>query len=622
MGTRTPRRHSRKRIVTLTTIGACVAIVGTTAFAATSSGPLADVDQPAVRVSAGGSAVAGNTSGGGSGSSDVPQNAPKAAGTVVGSQSYDVPAGALVVAPNGRATGSGSASDPLASLGGAVVRARSGDTIVLRGGVYHETVSVSKKVTIQAWPGEAVWFDGSVVVGDWVSDGGVWRRDNWTFEFDSSPTYTRGAGDNQQAGWGFVNENYPMAAHPDQMWVDGVRMRQVGSRGEVTAGTFFHDEGANRLYLGSNPVGHEVRASALQRALRVTGDGTVVRGIGFRRYAPSVPDIAAVIAEATNVTFEHVAILESATTGFSATRGNVTLRRMWVADSGMLGVHGNHADNLTVVGLLSENNNVERFNSSPVAGGMKVTRLQKVTVRNSVFRDNAGTGLWFDESVYDIRVTGSQMLNNDKHGVSLEISAKGLFADNLVMNNGGDGVKLNNISDVRMWNNTFSGNVQTLRIAQDDRRHGDGSPGVDPRYPNDPNMTWVMGPVELRNNVFAAAGGGAQCLVCAVGYATAAEMRIDADNDVYHRSSTSSPRHVVRWSSGRSSDDWFTSLNEFQSRTGQERSGVEVSGSNVVNNNGDATSAMPGDAGAAPLPADIANEIGQPANTRHYGSWN
>ena len=44
-----------------------------------------------------------------------------------------------------------------------------------------------------------------------------------------------------------------MAAYPDQVWIDGVAQRQVGSRDAVVAGTFFVDTAAHRLYLGTNP---------------------------------------------------------------------------------------------------------------------------------------------------------------------------------------------------------------------------------------------------------------------------------------------------------------------------------------------------------------------------------
>ncbi|MGZ6979845.1 MAG: hypothetical protein ACXVJW_17180, partial [Acidimicrobiia bacterium] len=194
-----------------------------------------------------------------------------AAGTNVGTAQYAVPSGAIIVAPTGSDSAAGTAAAPMQTLGGAVARAASGKTIVLRAGTYHESVVIpaDKRLTVQAWPGEAVWMDGSSAVAGWVASGNVWRRDAWTIKFDASPTYTRGAPDSTAANWGFVDPNYPMAAHPDQIWIDGTPQRQVASLAQVVPGTFFHDEAGSKLYLGTDPTGKSVRASTLVTALMV-----------------------------------------------------------------------------------------------------------------------------------------------------------------------------------------------------------------------------------------------------------------------------------------------------------------------------------------------------------------
>ena len=54
-------------------------------------------------------------------------------------------------------------------------------------------------------------------------------------------------------------------------------------------GTFFADRAADRIYLGTDPTGHEVRTSALQTAITINSAGSVLRGVGVRRYATSLP---------------------------------------------------------------------------------------------------------------------------------------------------------------------------------------------------------------------------------------------------------------------------------------------------------------------------------------------
>ena len=177
-------------------------------------------------------------------------------GTTVGTAQYPVPAGAVVVSPSGNDGAAGTAAAPYRTLTKAASAAAAGATIVLRAGTYHESVAVYKRVTIQSWPGETVWLDGSVPVNDWAASNGKWKA-GWSVEFDASPTYTRGAPDNA-GSWSFVNANFPMAAHPDQIWIDNVAQRQVGSLAAVTPGTFFHDEASNQLWLGTDPSGKDV----------------------------------------------------------------------------------------------------------------------------------------------------------------------------------------------------------------------------------------------------------------------------------------------------------------------------------------------------------------------------
>src|SRR5690606_961557 len=127
--------------------------------------------------------------------------------------------------------------------------------------------------------------------------------------------------------------------------------------------------------------------------------GSTLRGIGIRYYAPSVPDMGAVQVAARNVTLENVEITDSATTGLSVFEPGAQIRNVTIQRSGMLGAHASAADGLRVTGMLSKDNNAERFNRAPVSGGLKIHKSRGVTVADSAFVGNLGNGLWFDESV-------------------------------------------------------------------------------------------------------------------------------------------------------------------------------------------------------------------------------
>lgn len=533
------------------------------------------------------------------------------------------PADALHVARDGDDAARGSSSAPLRTIGEALDRADDGDTVVVHRGSYHESLEVegATGVTLMAAPRAEVWIDGSRPVGGWASAGAVWVSTGWTPEFDASPTYTWGEPDNTSPNWQFVNPAHPMAAHPDQVWVDGVAQQQVGSLAQVGPGTFFVDEPGDRLYIGSDPTGREVRASALAKGLSVRAAGTRVVGIGVRRFANSVPHMGAVTVEAPRVRLVDVAIVENATAGLHVMDRRVRLVGVRVSDNGMMGMTATEADGLRIDRMRATGNNRERFNTSPAAGGAKIGRGTDVVVRDSVFADNLGTGLWFDESVLGLQVLTSRMQGNAVHGISLELSGEALVAGNVVAGNGESGLKVNDTNAVSIWNNTFTGNDREVDIVQDDR-------DLDPQgshLDHSLALTFRNGPVALRNNVFAQTSRGSDCLLCVEDYSgrmTAEDMRVTARGNLYQRPTSDRPTTLVRWSRG---DDAiaFATFGAFRSATGQERPGRLVSGTRVLRGDHRVTRKVERIARkvARRLPASVAARLGVDRGTRRLGAW-
>ena len=549
----------------------------------------------------------------------------------VGTARYAVPTRAVYVSTSGRDTSSGSASAPVRTIQRGVALAPQGGFVVVRGGTYHESVVISgKTVTVQNYPGEAVWLDGSQTVSGWVSDGGDWRHDGWTTRFDHSPTYTRGAPDLAAPGWRFVNPGYPMAAHPDQLWVDDVAMRQVASRSLVVPGTFFLDESTSRLYLGSNPSGRSVRGATLIKALTVRGAGSTIRGIGIRRYSPSVFHIAAVTLEAPGIRMENCVVSDIATTGVGVLAARNVLKKLTVERSGMLGIHVRFGDGILFDLVRSVRNNVEHFNSAPVSGGAKLGATRVVRVYGSNFSGNYGPGLWEDLSVYDTAIRQSTFSDNSGDGIFLEISAKAVVGDTVISNNGRDGIRVNNTSYVKIWNNTIVGNARPVNLVQDSRRNTNPrDQAVDPRRPfPDPTMPWTLGPVSVGNNVIGPPGAAANCLLCVEDYSfskTAEQMRITANGNVYGRTSASAPTWLAVWSRGSVNVNpyVFTSLTQWRATTHQEATGREYVGRSLFSTG----YALANDIRAAqvaiaqPLPSDVATLVFRPAATERLGVW-
>ena len=546
----------------------------------------------------------------------------------VGSARYSVPSNALYVsAASGSDAQAGSSSQPLRTLAAAIKKASTGQTIVLRAGSYHETVTVNKQVVVQNYPGEAVWFEGSSLLTDLKKDGPRWSQSNWTTKFDSSPTYTRGGPASTAPSWGFVNAAHPMAAHPDQVWVDGSAQAQVGSLGEVTSGKFFVDYGASKLYLGSDPTGHTVRASDLVTAMTVSAPGAVIRGIGVRRYAPSIPDMGAVRVSGNSSSLENVILSDNATTGLSLLTSNISLNQITSVRNGMMGIHANYADNMKINSLNASGNNTELFNVAPVSGGMKVTRSRNVTVTGSMFNGNNGPGLWFDESSYNLTIAGNIMADNTKYGMSLEISSDIKVLNNLVMKNIDNGIAVKNAGSVQIWNNTILNNARPISITQDTRLASNlSTPGHDPRQKlPDPSVNWLTGPDRVSNNVISGSTGN--CLLCVEDWThtrSAAQMGITASGNAYQRMSTAAPSALALWPRQGTDPAVFKTLDAFKSATGQDSTSIELPvGSSAASSNGVPSASLQASAPsvAIGLPSDVAALMGKSAGMKHLGSW-
>jgi hypothetical protein len=433
---------------------------------------------------------------------------------------------------------------------------------------------------------------------------------------DHSPTYSVGAPDGTTPGWQWIDPNYPMASYPDEVWIDSAQQAQVGTLAEVAAGKFFVDTTNHRLYLGTSPVGHTVRSSDLQVALRVQGANDIVRGIGVRRFATSVPQMGTVIVSGAGSRIENVVIADNATQGMFLGGSHLTVSHVTSTNNGLLGVQSNYSDGLTITGLRSEGNNSQHFNRSPVSGGFKITRSRGVTITDSVLSGNFGNGMWFDESVYNGTVTGNDTNSNIGTGIVVEISDTFVIANNISKENNQAGIRIIDTGHTKIWNNTLVHNNRDLNINEDSRRQSDlSTAGHDPRQTlPDPTMPWLSQYIDIHNNIFDNSTGNALFAVEDYSHTYSAEqLNITTNNNQYSRASSTSPSWLVVWSAGTGNNlnpYVYSSLYAFQNAKGQDLK-------SVLADNG---AAMPTTSPAG-LGADVAALIGQPTGDKHMGAY-
>lgn len=420
----------------------------------------------------------------------------------VGHARYGIPSGAVVVDPvRGVDSAVGTQAAPVRTLRAALDKTPAKGTIVLRAGEYKGRTFIGRPVTIQNYPGEAAWFDGTVQPTTWTPAAGGWQ------------TALPGTFDRTVPGSSdpFVGPQAPMAGAPDLVFVDGQRIEQVDHN--PGAGQFAVDAAARTLTLGFDPAGHDVRVSDQAQAIVVGTPDVTLRGFGVRRYANSIQTYGALYLARPRITVENVVVEDVATTGITLTSDGSTgagrLDHVTVRRAGMLGIHGTWADGGVIRNSVVEDSNYERFNGTPTSAGIKVGRTRSILIdNNKVVNSRNATGIWLDEAVVGFTIARNHVENNGETGIEAELSSSGTIISNAVTGHR-QGIFLFDSEKVRVVNNTLGYNTMSdLHMVQDFRRQADpNSVGRDPRYPmGDPTNTWLLRDIAVKNNMFGADG--------------------------------------------------------------------------------------------------------------------
>lgn len=432
----------------------------------------------------------------------------------LGAMNYQPPKDAIYVATEGDdLAGDGTSRAPYRSIQRAVSAAPDGATVVVRGGVYHESVQwTGKRLTLQPYRDDQVWLSGSRPVSEWVAADGRWRAPGWTAVFD------------RQTPPEALDRSRPLAAWPEMVFRDGQQLEQVAAADQVDADSFYVDLPGRALIIGGDPTGHRLEAADLERALTLRdAAGSVVRGLGFRRYATSFHQVAAVVGFSDGLTFDRDVFEDNAIAGLSMIKSNdLKVTRSAMRGNGQMGLHAHRVRGLLVAGNWLDHNNVAGFEWQFAQGGMKITEGHDMTWTGNLASDNEGDGMWCDINCTNVSIVRNVLLDNQGRGVKYEISADGVIASNVAKGNAG-GVLVNESSDVAVYNNFVSGSRIGI-LALEGSRHRDV-----PTVPHD------LLRLQVRNNVLVSSPDGRPSVAVRGLPGPVQQEQVDADFDVYVR---------------------------------------------------------------------------------------
>jgi parallel beta-helix repeat protein len=416
---------------------------------------------------------------------------------------YAIPVGAIFMSPSGDDTAGGTESQPVRTINRAIALCPAGGTIVMRGGIYRDFYNngtsyqvLTKPLTLQAYPHEKCWADGTDIVSTgWTQDGTRWWVPWQTPTFCGGQYYNADplVGNGACAPIQHINPSFPAAGDPQMAFIDGVRQVQVGSLVQVAPGKFFYDWTNRRLYIGEDPAGKLIEL-AKRPAFLVMGNAgntpVTIRGIGIRRFAssyskstrtraaldifcyPVLIEKCALLQQATDAVFVQVPVFGGA------------VRACNIAYNGGNGISANGAvprsanDDFTIEDCYLTHNNLERFGNDPAfaaEAAMKLTKLVGVTVRRNLveFTEGTGRGIWLDLGCFDCKIYDNRVRLNGKEGIYDEVCSGTYIVNNVVHDNNGDGISCASIGS-QLWHNTSVDNGEQSFVVYDDQRAPSG----------------------------------------------------------------------------------------------------------------------------------------------------
>lgn len=374
--------------------------------------------------------------------------------------------------PNASDDNPGTEERPLKTIARAAQLARAGDTVIVKAGIYRESIrlrndgEVGAPITFQAHPVGSVIISGADVIKGWQRVDGDepiyripwerkfiinWRKDGTPVEHhpEDAPLWGR-------AEFVAVGEKMALPA-PDieslrAAWrkhQDDLRSGKASSVlksptqgiGIEFAGMFAVDGKAKALYLwladGSNPNEHQVEVATRSELLGTNpwanpkGHRHIhVRGFVFR-HAATFPQRAAIWLHGESNLVEDCVIEEMSGSGILV---HGTMRRCIIRRCGHTG-GGASGKGFLNEDCLWEENCWKPISRGWDAGGFKIAWASNGIFRRCVFRRNGGPGLWLDIHVRNVIITECVFMENEKSGLFIEISRDIAVVRNLFVRN-------------------------------------------------------------------------------------------------------------------------------------------------------------------------------------------
>ena len=513
-------------------------------------------------------------------------------------QKYELPkvkGNIYYVAPDGKADAKGKSLDNPTTIESAIERVKSGDAIILRGGVYRAgNLVLNQKIIMQPYEDESPIFKGTYVASDWKKqDNGLWVT-TWSHLFPSKPG----------TWWRRHREGAKTPQHRfnnDMVFVDGKFLQSVGWEGEVNEDTYYIDYETNLVYIGIDPKDRLVEITAFDAALtRTTKNvhgkksdkkGPIIRGITFTQYAFRAFSIEGTFPEGQSNEKDHGkevvgTKLEHCTISYCSRvagyfRGDsLKIINCKVSDTSTEGIYIESSNDVLLEKNIFTRNNIERITGYYPAAVKIFNQCYRVTCNDNLVIDLPySNGIW-----YDVGNVDGEFINNwienvgciDKepltdqvwpsdNGFFFEISKGAVCAGNIFVNCD-HGMLVLNSSNVHIYNNTFVNSSAAIgrntRSAQGDHFgwHPSTGPDVDERDGHIFVNNLLVGEIDFNRPLLFTWQTPSLC------DQLSKPMLEKLDHNIYVRKSNDSKYPIILWSpaSDNNCQSGFKSIDELK----------------------------------------------------------
>jgi len=333
--------------------------------------------------------------------------------------------------------GAGTQEHPWKTITKAAAMVKAGDRVMIRDGVYRETVALKAggtpqaPIVFEAAPGARVVVTGADHLTGWHKT----QEDRAIYDI---------AWPHRFISWS-KNMTHPddqyhrLIGRCEQVIIDGYLLRQVLQEEQLAPGTFFVNFSNQVLAVwdsASRNLNQVCAEGAVrQEVLQATGDYVEVRGLRFC-FAANMAQHGAVVLAGSHDLLEDCVIENMNSSGATFSGENQIVRRCVFRDNGQLGFGANGAHHLLFTESLVENNNTKGFSRGWEAGGDKLVLCRNAVLERSRFLHNRGNGIWFDIGNERCVVRQCLIADNEDSGIFDEISFGLQVHDNVIVGNG------------------------------------------------------------------------------------------------------------------------------------------------------------------------------------------